>query len=76
MPKYGCGVAAIRIDRCADTGLREDWHAVFTATVPPGRWFWWAVVDHIDVAEQQRTSRAHRLGYYEFIVIDAQVLRR
>ena len=28
-------------------GPREDWHAVFTATVPPGRWFWWTVVDHI-----------------------------
>jgi hypothetical protein len=52
-------------------GPREDWHAFFTATVPPGRWFWWAVVDHIDASERQRTSRAHRSGYYEFIVIDA-----
>jgi hypothetical protein len=53
-------------------GPREDWHAVFTASVPPGRWFWWTVVDHIGASEQQRTSRTHRPGYYEFIFIDAR----
>jgi len=53
-------------------GPREDWHTFFTATVPPGRWFWWTVVDHLDASEWQRTSRTHRRGYYEFIFIDAR----
>jgi hypothetical protein len=53
-------------------GPREDRHAVFTATVPPGRWFWWTVVDHISVSEQGRTSPARRLSHYEFIFIDAR----
>lgn len=55
-------------------GPREDWLAVFTAAAPPDRWFWWTVVDHLSAPgqRQETTSRAHRGGHYEFILVDAR----